>query len=85
MTLDEQKRNSKFCVVVSTKRNMYVYEALYILGLLFVLIGALLEYYWDKEGYLIGSIIDATFLFVLATIIWAIDRKCVTMEDLERV
>lgn len=76
------KRNSKYCVVVSNKKNMIIYEILYILGLLFVLIGGILEYYFDKEGYFIGSIIDATFLFVLATIIWAFDRKCVPMEKL---
>lgn len=76
------KRTSKDrCVITTSKRFMVIYEFLYIIGLITVLVGAIIEYYYDMEHSFMISIIYATGLFVIATILWAIDRKCEIIKE----
>lgn len=64
------------CIVTSNKKYMIAYEILYILGLFAVMIGALVDYLLKTNTYLLFSIVIASAMFVIATLIWVIDRKC---------
>lgn len=69
------------CIVTTTKSVMRIYAFLYIIGLIGVVIGAILEFFTIPNA-LVLSIIFATILFTIATIIWAIDRKCQPLSQL---
>jgi hypothetical protein len=64
------------CMVSTSKPFMIIYEILYIIGLTLVVIGGIMEFYFSYDRYLMGSIVIASIFFVMATILWAIDRKC---------
>lgn len=76
------KSHNKRCIVTTDKRFMLIYEIMYIVGLTIVLIGMILNYIYNDIQYFYICLIIATALFVLATFIWALDRKCEPVKEL---
>lgn len=85
----DNERTSSRCNITTNKSSMIIYAFLYIAGLIVILIGCIwyymyirdidlsniLDYNQNYQYFLLCFIIGIS-LFVFATIVWALDRKC---------